>query len=336
MNQCVNSDFNLVLIGDFNVYMLKKNKDFKDCLDVNGLSNIVKKATCFKGVPSLIDLIITNRPKRFKNTVSVETGLSDFHSLVCTSTKFHIPKQKAITFTYRSYKHFNKIIFLRDLSAIPYHISECFDDVDDAYYVWNELTMQVVNEHAPVKCKTIKGTRVPYMNGELRRAINVRNMFKRKYDKCKSTGHWQQYRNQRNLVTKLRKKSMNIFLRSKCSTTSGSGKEFWETVKPLISNKYINKNDNIILLTNGNVVTHQDKVATVFNDYFTNMAKDIGSDDCINVYDNVPSCVTKHDQHDSVKNIKHFMETFGEHVDFDFHDVSIGVVKSHLCNLKNK
>ena len=46
--------------------------------------------------------------------------------------------------------------------------------------------------------------------------------------------------------------------------------------------------------------------------------------------------MTKHDQHDSVKNIKHFMETFGEHVDFDFHDVSIGVVKSHLCNLKNK
>jgi len=28
------------------------------------------------------------------------------------------------------------------------------------------------------------------------------------------------------------------------------------------------------------------------------------------------------------------METFGEHVDFYFHDVSIDVVKSHLCNLK--
>jgi len=90
-------------------------------------------------------------------------------------------------------------------------------------------------------------------------------------------------------------------LRSKCSTTSGSVKEFWETVKPLISNKSINKNYNIILLTNENVVKHQDKVITVFNDYFINMAKDIGSDDCINVYDNVPSCVTKHDQHDSVK-----------------------------------
>ena len=28
------------------------------------------------------------------------------------------------------------------------------------------------------------------------------------------------------------------------------------------------------------------------------------------------------------------METFGEHVYFYFHDVSIDVVKSHLCNLK--
>jgi len=64
------------------------------------------------------------------------------------------------------------------------------------------------------------------------------------------------------------------------------------------------------------------------------MAINIGSDDCINAYDNVPSCVTKHGQHDSVKNIKHFMEIFGEHVDLYFHDVSIDVVKSHLCNLK--
>ena len=40
----------------------------------------------------------------------------------------------------------------------------------------------------------------------------------------------------------------------------------------------------------------------IFNDYFTNMAKDIGSDDCINVYDNVPSCAKKHDHdYESVK-----------------------------------
>ena len=187
-------------------------------------------ATCFKGTPSLIDLIVTNKPKRFKSTISADTGLSDFHSMVCTSTKFHVPKQKLTTFTYRSYKHFNNESFLSDLSVIPYHITKIFDDIDDAYSVWNDLTMQVVNEHAPIKSKTIKGTRVPYMNGELRREINVRNMLKRKYDKCKNTINWAKYRIQRNLVTKIRKNSRTKFLQNKCNTTSGKGKEFWETV----------------------------------------------------------------------------------------------------------
>jgi len=64
-------------------------------------------------------------------------------------------------------------------------------------------------------------------------------MFKCKYDKCKSTIHWKQYRNQRNSLTKVGMKSINIFLHSKCCTPSGCGKEFLETLKPHILNKSI-------------------------------------------------------------------------------------------------
>ena len=67
--------------------------------------------------------------------------------------------------------------------------------------------MQIVNNHAPVKSKIMKGQRVPYMNGELRKTINVRNMLKKKYDKYKTTENWKKYRNHRNLVTRLRKKA---------------------------------------------------------------------------------------------------------------------------------
>ena len=90
---------------------------------------------------------------------------------------------------------------------VPYHVTEIFDNIDDSYWLWNELTMQIVNTHAPVKSKTMKGQRVPYMNGELRKTINVRNMLKRKYDKYKTTENWKKYRNHRNLVTRLRKKA---------------------------------------------------------------------------------------------------------------------------------
>ena len=98
------------------------------------------------------------------------------------------------------------------MTYLWYHImlQIFFDDIDDSYWLWNELTMQIVNSHAPIKYKTIKGKRVPYMNGELRKAINVRNMLKRKFDKYKNTENWIKYRNHRNLVTRLKPQSHQI------------------------------------------------------------------------------------------------------------------------------
>ena len=42
--------------------------------------------TCFKNPnnPSCIGLLITNRPKRFQNSMAIETGLSDFHKMCIT------------------------------------------------------------------------------------------------------------------------------------------------------------------------------------------------------------------------------------------------------------
>ena len=54
------------------------------------------------------------------------------------------------------------------------------------------------------------------MNGELRRAINVKSMLKRKYDKCSNDNTWHRYRQQRNLVTKLRKTSIKLYMQKQC------------------------------------------------------------------------------------------------------------------------
>ena len=105
---------------------------------------------------------------------------------------------------------------------------------------------------------------VPYMNGELRHAINVKNMLKRKYDKVNNKKNWDKYRLQRNLVTKLRKNSINIYLQNKF----GNSKEFWDTVKPLISRKLSSKNDSIILMKDDEIFSHPEVVASVFNDYY--------------------------------------------------------------------
>ena len=180
---------------------------------VNGLRNIIKASTCFKGQPTLIDLIITNKPKRFlPGILCIDTGLSDFHKIICVGTKLHVPKKEFTTITFRSYKHFNQNDYLQDLSKYaPFHVSEIFYGVDDSYWYWSTLLNEVVNEHAP-----IKGNRLAYMNGELRRAINVKHMLKRKFETCNSQTNWETYRKQRNLVTKLLKKSIQTYMQKRC------------------------------------------------------------------------------------------------------------------------
>ena len=116
---------------------------------------------------------------------------------------------------YRSYKKFDETMFLHALSVAPFHVSEIFDDVDDAYWMCSTLLQEIVDEHAPIKQKTIKGNHLPYMNGELRRAINVKRMLKRKFTKCNSNMNWDKYRKQRNIVTKLLKKSLQQYMKKK-------------------------------------------------------------------------------------------------------------------------
>ena len=145
-------------------------------------------------------------------------------------------------------------MFLNALSVAPFHVSEIFDEVDDAYWMLCTLLQEIT-----IKQKTITGNHIPFMNGELRRAINVKRMLKRKFTKCNSNMNWDKYRKQRNIVTKLLKKSLQQYMHTKCNEAVNGG-DFWKTVKPLISNRGINKDDNIFLYNDGEIVNNTNDI----------------------------------------------------------------------------
>ena len=103
---------------------------------------------------------------------------------------------------------------MTDLSLTPFHVAEMFDDVNDSYWLCNELIKEIVDEHAPMNQRVVKHNQVPYMNAQLRKAINVRNMLRRKFDRNRSTSDCERYTKQRNYVTKLRKKEK--YLSDRC------------------------------------------------------------------------------------------------------------------------
>ena len=75
----------------------------------HNLESIVNKSTCFKNPknPSCIDLILTNKQKRFLKVKTVETGLSHFHKIVVSVFKTRFKKQKPKIVIYRDYKRFD-------------------------------------------------------------------------------------------------------------------------------------------------------------------------------------------------------------------------------------
>ena len=67
---------NFILLGDLNSEPTESA--VRDFCEIYSCKNLIKDNTCFKNPskPYCIDLIITNRPKSFQNSVTVETGFS--------------------------------------------------------------------------------------------------------------------------------------------------------------------------------------------------------------------------------------------------------------------
>ena len=106
---------NITLLGDFN--MTSKNKNLQHFTDTFSLEHLINEPTCFKGSPSCIDLIITNRKSYFKNTFVTATGISVFHKLTTVSLKSQILNAPHKIKTNRNFKTFDKDRFNEDLKS---------------------------------------------------------------------------------------------------------------------------------------------------------------------------------------------------------------------------
>ena len=83
------------------------NQILKTFLEDNSFVNQMKFNTCFKSKPgSSIDLILTNKPKRFQNSGVMETGVSDHHDLIFSILKTTFAKMPPNKLKYRNYNKF--------------------------------------------------------------------------------------------------------------------------------------------------------------------------------------------------------------------------------------
>ncbi len=255
---------NILIMGDMNIDMKTDRNKLQDVCDQYDLKNVITGTTCFKSRtnPSLIDVILVSKPKRYHKSTHFDTGLSDFHEMICICTKVHAPQCVPRNIVYRSFKNFNEKDYVNDVSMIPFHVSYVFDDTDDVVWFHDKLLYDVVESHAPLKRRRLKKESVPYMNSELRKVQNRRNQLRNSYWNNKTDFNWEQYRKMRNKANVTNRKSEKRFLKEKCINAKNP-KDFWQCFTPYLSGKS-KTSDNIILKENGEIVSKPVEVCEVF------------------------------------------------------------------------
>ncbi|KAJ8307587.1 hypothetical protein KUTeg_014863, partial [Tegillarca granosa] len=271
---------NYIVIGDFNYDLISvdKSQTLVDLCDLFNMENTISEPTCFKSNcnPSLVDVILTNKPGMCEKTVNFNTGISDCHHLISVGIKSLMPSLKPKKCAYRSFKNFDLHNYQKDLGKIkPPPEYQSHLDVNELYDTFINEISQVIDKHAPVKTRFQRKQPVPYMNADLRKAIYNKQKLRNKFEKSKTNYNWEMFRKQRNFVTKLKRKSIQMYFLERCAGGQKS-KDFWPTIKPFLSKKHKTGQQKIILKCEETIVNDTRKVCNTFNKFFVNVAEGIG------------------------------------------------------------
>ena len=77
---------------------------------------------------------------------------------------------------------------------------------------------------------------------------------------------WAKFRAQRNLVHKLKKKSVSTYFRKRCAGGTKPD-NFWKPIKPYLTKQNISGPRNVILTDISKLITNQKEVIEIFNSF---------------------------------------------------------------------
>ena len=328
-----------LLAGDFNSE--EHQLSLNSFLNQQNSKNLVKDKTCFKSIvnPRCIDLLITNSPMSFQNTIALNVGCSDFHKMAITVMKTKFDKLKPKRVTYRNYKSFDEKTFQKDLGI---ELKTSFQSGEEKYNIFEDTFLRVLEKHAPLKTKIIRGNHAPYMNTALRKAIMKRTQLQNKFYKSKNVDDQKALKKQRNFVSRLYKKRRKMFYNSIDLKNFTDNKKFWENVNPLFSDK-TKSQSKITLVENNKIITDDKELAQTFNDFFKNAVNNLNIDRSVEheesaeaIDDPVEKAIYMFKSHPSILKIKEVVGYKSLNDEFNFVSMDVKDIENELNKLNVK
>ena len=121
--------------------------------------------------------------------------------MISTFFKASSSKLRTKVICYRSYKKFNESDFLCSLKKANFDFLK--NDPNQNYNLLTDKFLGIVNKHAPLKKKFVRGNNAPFMNREFQEEIYVRSRLRNKYWVEPTTENKVAYQKQRNKCIKI-------------------------------------------------------------------------------------------------------------------------------------
>ena len=195
----------------------------------------------------------------FQSTLTIETGLSDFHKLIVTVLKVKHEKVPPKIIHYRDYKNFDSSKLLEKLQLKLSNLDMSSLDFGSLKICFMEL----LNKIAPLKTKFLRANHSEFVTKEVSKAIMLRTKLRNKFLKKKTLESRAKYNKQKNICVSLIKKAKRNYYENLDLKDINDNKKFWATVKPVFFNK-IKPAENIYLDESGEITRNEKEVAKYF------------------------------------------------------------------------
>ena len=235
--------------------------------------------------------------------------------------KVFYKKEKTNIVTYRNYKHFSNEAFMLDVKNSIIQMTSENNDLE--FDRLKTALDEAIQRHAPIKKQYVRANQAPFINKKINKEIMKRSRLRNKFLNTKSDIDRKAYNKQRNLcVSLIRSEKKNFFSNINTSDITDN-KTFWQTVKPVFTDKIKTKSKITLIEKNivsqegqekidsEKIITEDQAVAEVINKFFINIvpnlkiSTDHGYDnDFIATDDQVTNAVNKFRNHSSIIMIK--------------------------------
>ena len=139
---------------------------------------IIEPTRVTGGSATLIDLFLTNKPENISNSGVIHLEISD-HSMIFAVKSITVPKSRHTTREICDRRN----IVIEEILQVPWDIVCQFDDPNVCWQVWKSFFLEILDRHAPIRCKRTRGTSVPWITSNVKRLMRNRDFHKKASNK---------------------------------------------------------------------------------------------------------------------------------------------------------